>query len=456
MNAPTGSPPRQPAPNAQLLLLSTFLQLEKEVRQADALTEIGFIAVNETHRLVSYDQAILWGFTRTGGVRIETVSAISEVDENAPFIRWLVRLIKSRQKDREHAMKPHLIAQADLPGELHSGWEEWAYGQALWAPFIHVRHGYLGGMLLFRRQPWKEAEQALVERIAEAYAHAWGALRGAYPAANKVLRRRVKIGIFLFLAIAMWLPVRESILVPAEVVASKPLVISPPIGGTIESIDVAPNQPVSEGEVLFSLNDTEERNRYLIAQETLAVARAELLSAEQKAFSDRRSKSELAFLRAKVKERAAEVTYLRELLERMVVHAPREGIAVFADPNEWIGKPVQVGEKIMTLADPERTEIHLDIPVADAITLAPGARTLLFLNTDPTRPYEAELYQAAYEAEPTPDNTLAFRAKARFADPEIALRIGLQGTGKIYGGTVKLYYYLFRRPWATLRQWSGM
>ena len=38
---------------------------------------------------------------------------------------------------------------------------------------------------------------------------------------------------------------------------------------------------------------------------------------------------------------------------------------------------------------------------------------------------------------------------------DATVRIGLRGTAKIYGDRVLLGYYLFRRPLATLRGWTG-
>jgi multidrug efflux pump subunit AcrA (membrane-fusion protein) len=447
--------------NAQLLLLSALLQLEKEARHADSLTALGFLMVNDSHRLVNYDHALLWRFNRVGRIKIEAASGASFTDDNAPFVRWAMALSKELLQDRANAASIHQVEVDKLSPRVAKEWQERAHGDALWCPFIDPKHGVRAGLILFRREPaWRDSELTLLERLTDAYAHAWAALGGyaGFGVRHKKhpLRRLLVVVVLAALVALSFVPVHESVLVPGEVIAARPIVVSAPISGTIAAIQVQPNQSVNVGDPLFNLNDTEERNRYLIAQESLAVAEAELLSAEQKAFQSRESKSEVSLLRAKVREQQAEVNYLKDVLERMQVRAERDGIAVFTDPNDWLGKPVSVGEKIMSLADPAQTEIQLNVPVADAISLSEGARVLLFLNTDPTRPHEAQLYQAAYEAEPTPDQRLVFRAKARFQNSDNLPRIGLKGTGKIYGKQVKLYYYLFRRPVAALRQWFGL
>jgi hypothetical protein len=453
--------------NAQVILLSALLQLEKEARHAENHTALGFFMANDTHRLVPFDQCIIWRVNHLGTPQIQAVSGVSTIDKGAPFIRWLARLARTLAKDPNNADKVHIFEAENLPSKLQKTWERHINGVGVWCPFADAKHGLRGGMMMFRADPaWRESEIALLERLTDAYSHAWRALEKnktkVFSSQKKFRRRLIFWSIFTAIVLALYfIDVHESVLVPAEVVATKPIVVSAPLNGTIKTIHVQPNQAVEAGDPLFSLNDTEQRNSYLIAQESLAVAQAELLSTEQKAFTDLKSKSDVALLRAKVKERQAQLNYVKDQLDRMVINAEQDGIAVFTDPNDWLGKPVSVGEKVMSLADPRFTEIRLNIPIADAITLYPGARVLLFLYTDPTRPYEAELYQAAYEAEVTPEDVMAFRAKAKFNEEfsnqdRKPPRIGLKGTGKIYGREVPLYYYLFRRPWASFRKTFGV
>jgi hypothetical protein len=450
------NPNSNPAAPPQVVVLGTLLQLERQARQADSQSALGFIAVNDSHRLFPYKQALLWTFKSLGKPRVAAVSGVAVPDHNAPFIRWSADLVRKLAEDRETSHKLQLFTPDKIPQAFASGWQEWSLGQLLWCPFLDRAGKLIGGMLFFRANPWGEAEVTLAERLTDAYAHAWLALHGRRAPVRGAWRGRLAWGMFFAALIgAMFIPLRESVLAPAEIIARDPLVLSAPLDGTIKTLHVAPNEKVEANQPLFSLDDTNQKHQYAIAWKTLQVAQAELFSTEQKAFSDPRSKSELALLKAKVAEREAELKYVAELLERMEVRAPRPGIAVFTDPNDWLGKPVRVGEKIMTLADPSQTEIRLWVPVADALNLEAGAPVQLFLNTDPTRPYAGEVYQSAYEAELSPENVLAFQVKAHLSGAQ-PLRLGLKGTGKVYGEEVRLYYYLFRRPLATARQWLGI
>ena len=140
--------------------------------------------------------------------------------------------------------------------------------------------------------------------------------------------------------------------------------------------------------------------------------------------------------------------------------AERAGIAVFTDVNDWLGKPLSVGERVLTLADPQAPEIDIMVPVGDALVLEPGSRVELFLNVDPLHPLRARLTHASYEAGLSASGVLSYRVKAALEPGEIPgetpPRIGLRGTAKILGDRVPLALYLFRRPLALLRQSLGI
>jgi hypothetical protein len=64
--------------------------------------------------------------------------------------------------------------------------------------------------------------------------------------------------------------------------------------------------------------------------------------------------------------------------------------------------------------------------------------------------------QTSYEPQVTPDGNLAFQLKAGFNHIEKQPRVGLKGTGKIYGKRVLLINYLLRRPISALRRFTGL
>ena len=301
----------------------------------------------------------------------------------------------------------------------------------------------------------------MLERLADAYAHAWQALdtRRASSVSSGIshlFREKSRLIALIALLLVLMLPVRQSALAPAEVIPVDPIIVTSPLQGVVSTIHVAPNSPVSRGDLLFSLDDTTISNEHAVALRAAEVAQAEYLLAAQKAFMDEESKSELAMLQSRVSLREAEARYSGELLNQVDIYAARDGIAIYSAENDWLGKPVITGEKVMTLADPALTEMQLWLPIDDAINLEIGAPVKIFLNTDPANPLEGILRQTSYEPQVTPDRSLAFQLKVRFDPIDSPPRIGPKGTGKIYGERVLLIEYLLRRPFSALRRATGL
>lgn len=439
--------------------LPRLILVERQARKAESTDHLGFIAVNETHRVVSYYQGLLWCRHAVGGVKIQNVSGVSQVDQQSPAMMALTKLVKLLSI-ADSAGSLCSLTMADVPDKLREDWQEWLPEHALWCPFPGPVGLPEAGLLFTREQPFTDAETALLEPLVEAYGHAWAALRGARGRRGRAVWDRFRSRPLRWLLAAVLLgsmavPVRESVLAPSEVVPSDPIVVTAPIRGVIKAFHVRPNEKVEKGQLLFTFDDTEIRSRYDMAVKGLAVARADHLRAAQKAFSDPRSKAELESYKAQVEEKALEHDYVAALLERTKVPAERSGIAVFADANDWVGKPVSVGQKIVVLADPTQTELQVWVAAEDAINLELGAEVLLFLNTDPTAPREARVTQTSYEPDTMPTGNVAFRLRAQFGETGNRPRVGLQGTAKVYGDKVPLIYYLMRRPLSAARQTIG-
>jgi hypothetical protein len=137
------------------------------------------------------------------------------------------------------------------------------------------------------------------------------------------------------------------------------------------------------------------------------------------------------------------------------VKAERDGIAVFADANDWLGKAVAIGERVLLVADPAQVELTAYLPTADQIDVKPGDTLTLYPQGSPLSAHEARVTSVAYRAEPTPEGYPAYRVKAEFLPGEAPPRIGQLGTARLRGGWAPLAYVVLRRPLVAVRQWLG-
>ncbi|WP_341675845.1 efflux RND transporter periplasmic adaptor subunit [Comamonas thiooxydans] len=243
-----------------------------------------------------------------------------------------------------------------------------------------------------------------------------------------------------------------SVLAPGELVAAQPVVLRAPLDGVIDQIHVQPNQMVRKGERLFGLDEAQISSRLEVAQQALLTAEAEYRQSAQLALGDARSKAQLAALVGRIGERRAEVQYLSDQRDRSRVLAPEDGMVLFDSPTEWLGKPVQTGERVMRIARPDEVEIEAWVPIGDAIPLAQGATVKLYLAANPMAGLEGKLRYMAYDANARPDGSYAYRVRASMSFAKEEARIGLKGTAKLQGDWVPLVYWVLRKPWAVLRQ----
>lgn len=443
----------------RLVRLASLLQIEADIRDVADRDEIQFIAANETHRLLPYEQAVVWTRGGARGAKVSAISGVPVPDPRAPFVVWANRLVGALLK-ADDAETAHVVDPVSLPKKVAAEWEEWTPGHVVWCPFKAREGGAEAGLILLRPEPFAEGDLNLIRRLSDAYGFAWWALdprnrRKARPKKGGLVGRWAPFVLLLLIVGSFFVSIRQSSLAPAEITPLDPLVVTAPIDGVIETLHVKPNEPVNKGARLFTFDRTTLRNRTSVAEKAVAVAQADFQRARQKAFSDPRSKAEVTLLAAEVAQKQAELAYSRELLGRADVTAGRSGIAIYTDPSDWLGKPMRLGEKVMAIADPAALELTIWVPVSDAISLKPGAEVLLFLDTDPLNPVKAELVRAAYEAELTPTKVLAYRAKAKLTDTASIPRIGLQGTAKVYGEKVSLFFYIMRRPIAAFRRSVG-
>ncbi|MBF0189595.1 MAG: HlyD family efflux transporter periplasmic adaptor subunit [Magnetococcales bacterium] len=445
----------------RLALCAALLDLERSARQAENRVALRFLMVNRLQTLLPADTVLFWhqeaereADQKAGQGRIAGASGVSEPDPRAPMILWAKGICALLARG-EQGRRSHAVTAEECPGEWGESWSDLAPPHGLWIPLITPDHTWIGGLLAVREPAWSHPEQELAERLGETFAHAWNALRPQ--PRHRVGTRRLKIAVAMAGVIgAGWIPVEQSALAPATVVPAEPVVIAAPLDGVIESLAVEPNARVRAGDLLFRMEATALNNRREMARLALETAQAERFKGRQLSFADPEAKASLPLLEARLSEKRAEADYAESLLQRAETRSPLEGVALFSDPNVWRGRPVTVGEKVMIVADGQRVEMEIRLPVADAVVLTPGAKVALFLHVDPLHPLEGELTRAAHDAELTPEGVLAYRIVARFLPGTPPPRMGLKGTAKIIGERVNLFYHLFRRPLAALRQSMGL
>lgn len=486
-------------------------QLEARARAANTPAELAFSIANDSFALLGFRQAFVMAGSNKQA-RLLTLSGLAVPAEDSPYLIWLRRSwpwMQERLKNQagwlpspgqaqapEHIQTPldpvaantasntvleksivldatKIEASTDndaetlteerpasIPTEVLDGWLEW-WPEGVYAVPLKRRDGVIlaWAAFLMEQEPSNLQKQVL-GHLAVYWGYCWEMLGGKpRPSLRERWRAlgRKRHAIWAALLIICLIPVRQSALAPAEIVALDATTIASPLDGVVKSFHVRPSQPIRTGDLLISLDDTTLRNRLEVATQSVAVADAEWMAASQKAFDSFQSKGELTQLQGRAQEKRAELAAVQAQLARIEVRAPHDGVAVFGSSDDWLGRPVVTGERIMQVANPKSAGVLIYLPVSDALVLDEKAPVKLFLTVRPLSPLDATVTETSYQASLSPDNISSYRLRATLNEGQSLddARIGLHGTAKISGGWVPLIYYLLRRPLATAREWSG-
>ena len=241
-----------------------------------------------------------------------------------------------------------------------------------------------------------------------------------------------------------------------EIIPKEPNYINSPLNAVAQKIFIENNEAIEINQPIIQLDKTELQNDYELSIQELRIIETELLQAQQSSFNSSEDKALLARLQGQIKLAKEKTLYQKILLDKTLVVSPANGIAILKDKSLIIGKPFQIGETIMTIADPNKILVEIMVPVKDSITIKRDARVNIYLDSDPLNVLQARVMKFSYEPEMTSQNILAYRVTATLIADNIYPRIGLRGSAKIYGDQVRLYFYLFRKPIIFLRQTFGL
>lgn len=447
----------KPQHSTQLLVLSELLSLQERVRPA-SLQELRFIAVNETLKLAQYEQAVLWEIHHDSA-HVTALSGIADVEKNANYTLFLNRLYKHALRD---VKKITHISLNDINDQsLREEATEWLPSNNIAIPLHDKENQVIAILLLCRNQPWQDNNTPLLQKIAGIYSYDFNVKQKHEKAFRPFAFLRLKktqVLLSVLILAALLYPVRLSVLVPAEIIAFEPDLIRAPIDGIIESIEVKPNDKVNAGQTLIIFDKAALLAQKDVSENALKIAQTELRQTSQEAMQDRRARIQLSVLQGRVETEKTNLAYYKDLLSRAEITAPKDGTVIFEDVFDWLGRPVSIGERIMLLAQEERTELEIRLPVHDALSFPDQTEIQFFSNANPTKPIRASLVFHSYRASESDTGEIAYRLKGHWDDntPLSGKRLGLKGVAKIYGHRKPFILQILRSPLVYIRQVLGI
>ena len=259
---------------ATLAHLATLMHLEGQIRLAKTIQELQFLAVNETRRLVPYEQAYLLGADTSGDTayRVICASSVAIVERDAPAIRWLEQMAQALRQEQP-GDEPRIVTAETCPEACREGWREHVHGHVLWCPLRHPDETVPGIWWFERESAWEENEMAIIQRLAGSVAYAWKAVAQRSRTWSVGITKPSAWLLGAAIVSALCVPVRVSTIAPVKVTAKDPTMVSAPMDGVIAEVLVPSNTVVAQDRLLFRYEDTNLRNQFRVAEKQLAVRR---------------------------------------------------------------------------------------------------------------------------------------------------------------------------------------
>jgi len=350
--------------------IARLIGLEKKAREARDKDELNFLVVNETREIINYTNSFLLLKSPTDKYHVNAVSDLATVDRTAPLITFVEDVMNDPSlKDLKEIELIDLekftkVLERKKPNNIPQ--------YLLCVPIFSPQKGLQGYLILSRNDPFKENESELLTHLSRTYGHAYNTFLSNYSIKsflNKNFsgrKRWIIIGIVFLIFV---FPIRMTSTAPVEVVAKNPYLVTSPFDGVVKKITANNNDKVKSGDLLVLLEDTDLLNSFNLAKQSLRLAETELLRSRQSSFTDNEEKSRLAELVARVDLKKAEVQSAQQKLKNSKIYSEQKGVAIVDRKLDWQGKPVAVGEKILTIADPKEIEFLIWLPVKDSIVI---------------------------------------------------------------------------------------
>ena len=200
-------------------------------------------------------------------------------------------------------------------------------------------------------------------------------------------------------------------------------IVAAPAAGLVESVLVAPNEPVRAGQPLARLRSTdllEAQRTYLQALSGEELARQRLVRDEQmyreRIIAERRlltTRADHEFARTTLQEREQMMSLLgmaeadvatlrrsRKMVAALVVTAPEDGVVL--DTRTSAGERVAASAPLFSIARLRPLWVNLQVPLTQAMMIEPGTRMSV-----PGTPAQGEVVRLGRSVDPTTQSVTA-------------------------------------------------
>ena len=439
--------------------LAVIQQLTFEAGLSESKQQLIFRILNRSILLCRYDRAVLWSIN-AGRFKLLGVSGSGTINRQSPLAQqWHELITQIGGPD-----KPTIISDANF-SDKQEQWQALADQtgglSVLWMP-IKIAEKTVACLWLERwgsTQTWSDSELKQMDTLALAYGIAWRGCCGGESLRTRLTgsrgRRLMLVASVIVLLILLLVKIPLRIVAPCEVVADNPVVVTAPLEGVIDQVVVDPGRQVNAGELLASYDKQVAKEQLQVAQQQVRIIEAQLQRSRVHAFDDEQVRAQVSALENRLKQEQVRLNLAQYRVSQLDITSPVDGTVMLDDPDQWRGRPVVIGQRILQIVDPTNTKVNIWLPLDDNIQFDRDRSVRVVLNSDPGMSRRGELVYVAMQSRINPHGVPSFLAEVRWDQPPHDLKIGLQGSAVLYGKPVRLAFWLIRRPWAFVRRITG-
>lgn len=227
--------------------------------------------------------------------------------------------------------------------------------------------------------------------------------------------------------------------------------IQPEVEGVVSKVFVHEGEAVRKGQVLAEMEAWNLRSMLAEAQakyETAMLQMNQALAANDG--------TEAGVRRAQADYWKAETGRAQQMLEKAELRTPIDGVVATPHVENFAGRKLQQGDSFAEVVDSSQAVVDVAIEDADAGLLKVGQKSVVKLNSYPTRTFRGDVLIVSPKAEHAHEREAAvFFARVRVPNTDGAIRAGMEGRGKVRVGWYPSAYVIFRGPflWAYAKIW---
>ncbi len=457
-------------------ILETLVDISKEITSTLNLDRVLHAIVNRTQSIIAFERAAI-ALEQRGTLELKAISGVQHINSADPQVRALKDMLEWASISSNEIYVTQRDEGIDDPRPETQAKFAAYFGETGMRSFYALPliddQGQLG-LLSFESSDPDFLNTAHLEIIKVLAAQATVALRNAslyreVPFINvlePLLHRKRRFmamakhrriaAIALACAVLLFLiffpfPMRVS--GDGIVASSRSAQIQSELDGVIKEVFVDEGEFVKEGQALATLQDWNHRSDLAEAEAKYS----EATTAMNRSLSTGDG-TQAGTEKVKADYWKAELTRTRELMNRLTIRAPFDGVITTPHVEDSVGRHLAHGDTFGDIVATSHVTVDVGIPESDVSLVQKGDSAAIKLESFPVHTFHGVVAVVSPRGEVEADHRV-FVARVDVPNSDGLLRPGMQGLGKVSVGWHPAGYVLFRGVtmwiWTKLWSWFG-